>query len=495
MVTCNVTRWTSSSITFRSFGPAYGEYREGHGHELLNWVVTPGDRVVVQVWNANLPTSASWCALTVAAGSAPGSGTICSSVLVAGDPVISGGGTSRYPGTDHFGPDHKLLPSPLGAGQCQYQEFIDDSYQAQIALADASCAAADAVGTGAFQSRGAAFHAAGFACTATGAGAGSEWASAWTGTYYIYDCRAGAAQVAFNWGPRYGYSGSGGRGTGASSGGSSSSSGSGGGAVTSGGGGGSPSSGTDHYGPGHALRPSPLGDGQCTYQEFVDQSYQAQIAVYGANCTQADAVGIGAYKAKGRAYSADGFACQAAAEGAGSERASAWTGTYYAYDCKDGTVQLAFNWGPRYGYSGSGGSATGGSSGGGSSGGGSGSGVGVVTSGGGGGSPSSGTDHYGPDHKLLPSPLGEGQCEYQEFIGGSYQAQIAVYGANCTQADAVGISAYKAKGTAYSADGFACQATVEGAGSEWASAWTGNYYAYDCKDGTVQVAFNCGPHY
>ncbi|MGA3220202.1 MAG: hypothetical protein ABSE77_14180, partial [Acidimicrobiales bacterium] len=204
-VTCNVPRWTSTSITFRSFGPGYGAYREGHGEEVLNWVVTAGDRIVVQVWNANLPTSASWCALTVAAGSAPSSGTICSSVLVAGNPVISGGATTRSAGTDHFGPNHKLLPSALGEGQCEYQEFIDHSYQAQIALDKASCAEADAVGIGAFQARGGAYHAAGFACTATGAGARSEWASAWTGTYYIYDCKAGVAQVAFNWGPHYSY--------------------------------------------------------------------------------------------------------------------------------------------------------------------------------------------------------------------------------------------------------------------------------------------------
>jgi hypothetical protein len=126
-------------------------------------------------------------------------------VLVAGNPVISGGATTRSAGTDHFGPNHKLLPSALGEGQCEYQEFIDHSYQAQIALDKASCAEADAVGIGAFQARGGAYHAAGFACTATGAGARSEWASAWTGTYYIYDCKAGVAQVAFNWGPHYSY--------------------------------------------------------------------------------------------------------------------------------------------------------------------------------------------------------------------------------------------------------------------------------------------------
>ena len=348
VVQCDVPSWTNTSITFRSFGTAYGEWKEGVNDEELNWVVQTGDKIVVQVWDANLPTSASWCLVTVAASGAAGSGTTCSAVLVAGDPVISGGSKTPYAGTDHFGTGGKLLPSPLGAGQCQYQEFIDHSYQAQIAVDAANCSEADATGVGAFQSRGAPFDADGFACTATSAGAGSQWASAWIGTYYVYDCRAGTAQVAFNWGPHYNVSGvSASSGSGGGSGGSG---GSGSGVVISGGGGGSASAGTDHYGPGNTLLPSPLGDGQCEYQEFVDHSYQAQIAVYQANCTQADEVGIGAYRARGKAFSADGFTCKATAEGAGSQWASAWTGTYYAYDCKSGAVQVAFNWGPTYAY-------------------------------------------------------------------------------------------------------------------------------------------------
>ena len=59
-------------------------------------------------------------------------------------------------------------------------------------------------------------------------------------------------------------------------------------------------------------------------------------------------------------------------------------------------------------------------------------------------------------------------------------AQIAVYEANCTQTDAVGIGADKGKRAAYSADDFACKATPEGAGPEWAKAWDGTYYAHDC---------------
>jgi len=145
------------------------------------------------------------------------------------------------------------------------------------------------------------------------------------------------------------------------------------------------------------------------------------------------------------------------------------------------------------GGSGAGGSGAGGGGAGGSGGGGGGSSVHVVQ--GGGGSYHPGTDYFGPGHLLLPSPLGDGQCEYQEFRDGSYQAQIAVYEANCTQADVTGLGAPPAAGGAYNADGFHCTATAEGAGSEWGSDWSGTFYAYDCVAGAAQVAFNWGPHY
>jgi hypothetical protein len=144
------------------------------------------------------PTSASWCLVNVVPASAPGGGTTCSSVVVAGDPVISGGSKELTPGPVHFGPNHKLVPAPLGDPQCQFQEFTDNSYQAQIAVPDA-------FGVGAFQARGAPYNRDGFACTVTSAGAGPEWVSTWVGTYYVYDCKSGAAQVAFNLGAHYTY--------------------------------------------------------------------------------------------------------------------------------------------------------------------------------------------------------------------------------------------------------------------------------------------------
>jgi hypothetical protein len=140
-----------------------------------------------------------------------------------------------------------------------------------------------------------------------------------------------------------------------------------------------------------------------------------------------------------------------------------------------------------------GGSGAGGGGAGGNGSGGGGSSVHVVQ--GGGGSYYPGTDYFGPGHRLLPSPLGDGQCEYQEFSDGSYQAQIAVYKANCTAADETGLGAPPAAGRAYNADGFHCTATAEGSGSEWGSDWSGTFYAYDCVAGAAQVAFNWGPHY
>jgi len=53
--------------------------------------------------------------------------------------------------------------------------------------------------------QGAAFSSAGFSCAAAPQGPGSPWATAWSGTYYAYNCAAGAQQIAFNWGTQYTY--------------------------------------------------------------------------------------------------------------------------------------------------------------------------------------------------------------------------------------------------------------------------------------------------
>ena len=200
-------------------------------------------------------------------------------------------------------------------------------------------------------------------------------------------------------------------------------------------------------------------------------------------------LGLGAYQARGAPFHADGFACLATAEGAGSQWASSWQGTYYAYHCSSASAQVAFNWGPHYDTCGASATRDESPSGGATGGGGS-----VVVSGGG-GSPCPGAGQFGAGHNLLPSVLGQGQCRYQEFVHGSFQAQIAVSEANCAQADALGISAYNSKGLPFTTDGFNCKANAEGAGSEWAPVWGGTYYVYNCRAGLVQVAFNWGEHY
>jgi hypothetical protein len=207
------------------------------------------------------------------------------------------------------------------------------------------------------------------------------------------------------------------------------------------------------------LQPPPVGSGQCAAAVFVDGSIYAQVGVADASCTQAALVAAGADGAAGKSYHADGFACAAKSEGTGSEWASAWGGTYYAYSCQDGLEQVAFNWGKDYTYA-------------------------TITN------PADVTSGH-----LAPAPLGAGQCQAGALKGGSVYAQIAVVGATCTQVSKVAAKAPKAKGKKYKSDGFSCTSKREGTGSEWASAWKGTYYAYSCKDGSVQAAFTWGHHY
>jgi hypothetical protein len=97
--------------------------------------------------------------------------------------------------------------------------------------------------------------------------------------------------------------------------------------------------------------------------------------------------------------------------------------------------------------------------------------------------------------KLQPAPVGSGQCQYQSYPDGSITAQIAIENTSCTTAGTVEHGADSAQGAAYTSDGFSCSSTTEGAGSPWASAWIGTYYAYSCQNGSQQVAFNWGMHY
>jgi len=219
------------------------------------------------------------------------------------------------------------------------------------------------------------------------------------------------------------------------------------------------------------LQPTPLGHGMCQAQRFADGSVEAQIAVDNVTCTTATTVlGPAAERADGAQYTANSFTCKSTVEGAGSPWAAAWRGTYYAYACANGHAQAAFNWGMRYIYGSSGGST--GSTG-----------IGTLT-------------FTNMGHRLLPSALGQGMCQARAFADGSVQAQIAVYQTTCAVATSIlGPAADHAHGGPYARSGYVCKATVEGAGSPWAGAWGGIYYAYTCADGGAQAAFNWGRGY
>ncbi len=104
-------------------------------------------------------------------------------------------------------------------------------------------------------------------------------------------------------------------------------------------------------GPAPGLQPSTAGQGQCPATLPGEGSTAAEFALAGgATCSTADMVARQAASAQGRPYVADGFSCSATAEGPVSRWSLAWGGTYYAYSCADGGVQVAFTWGTDYTY-------------------------------------------------------------------------------------------------------------------------------------------------
>jgi len=98
-----------------------------------------------------------------------------------------------------------VQPAPVGSGECQAKRFPDESVYAQVAVSEVACEVLESVAYGADAAQGAAYSRDGFTCTSTAEGAGSMWASAWTGTYYAYACVAGSKLAAFNWGAHYAY--------------------------------------------------------------------------------------------------------------------------------------------------------------------------------------------------------------------------------------------------------------------------------------------------
>jgi hypothetical protein len=96
---------------------------------------------------------------------------------------------------------------------------------------------------------------------------------------------------------------------------------------------------------------------------------------------------------------------------------------------------------------------------------------------------------------LEPAPLGGGECGARRFPDESVYAQVAVSNVECPMLESVAFGADGAKGAAYSRAGFSCTATAEGAGSTWANAWNGTYFAYTCTAGSELAAFTWGERY
>jgi hypothetical protein len=86
---------------------------------------------------------------------------------------------------------------------------------------------------------------------------------------------------------------------------------------------------------------------------------------------------------------------------------------------------------------------------------------------------------------VQPAPVGSGECPAKRFPDNSVYAQVAIAEVGCEVLESV----------AYGADAASGAATAEGAGSAWANAWTGTYYAYSCISGSQLAAFNWGRQY
>lgn len=96
---------------------------------------------------------------------------------------------------------------------------------------------------------------------------------------------------------------------------------------------------------------------------------------------------------------------------------------------------------------------------------------------------------------LEPAALGGGECGARRFPDGSVYAQVATSGMTCEVLESVAFGADAAQGGSYARAGLACTGTAEGAGTPWASAWSGTYYSYACTSGNELAAFNWGAHY
>jgi hypothetical protein len=238
--------------------------------------------------------------LAACGSSGPSASTTTTSSSTTSTTITSGGG---------------LQPTALGAGQCQAGSLSDGSSYGQVAVAAGTqCATAIAVATAAGPAAGSSYTSNGFTCTPTQQGDTSAWTSSWGGTYDTYICVDGSSAVAFNWGQIYTYET------------------------------------TDPVSSTQPLTPAALGAGECQAMKLSDGSTFAQIALSNAACVAVDFVAKGASAAAGSAYTSNGYACTATAEGSSSAWAPAWSGAFYAYVCTFGTQELAFTWGKDYVY-------------------------------------------------------------------------------------------------------------------------------------------------
>jgi hypothetical protein len=94
-----------------------------------------------------------------------------------------------------------------------------------------------------------------------------------------------------------------------------------------------------------------------------------------------------------------------------------------------------------------------------------------------------------PVGPLLPTAVDGGKCQAARFADKSVYAQIAVARATCAQVPTVAAGADRARGSSYSAAGFACVALAHHPTNGY---WISDYVSYSCRNGDEQIAFNWG---
>jgi hypothetical protein len=101
------------------------------------------------------------------------------------------------------------------------------------------------------------------------------------------------------------------------------------------------------------------------------------------------------------------------------------------------------------------------------------------------------SNNFGSNGKLEPSVVGGTQCDIPTLDDGSSTGQVALAGgATCDEAEASIQSANGKKGGNYTANGYACTSTKQGASTQWSDYWDNNFFSYNCTSGSKQTAFN-----